>query len=118
MVVCIPVTKEGHLDPRWGRADRVAVVSVSGTSGIESWEEFEVGWGWRHDEGPEGQHHARVATFLREHGVTTVVAAHMGEGMIHMLGRMGIRVHLGADGLAREAALAALGSRRPAGEWA
>ena len=41
--------------------------------------------------------------FLREQGVETVVAHHMGDGMTRMLNTMGIPVHLGASGDARTA---------------
>lgn len=112
LIVCIPVTAEGELDPRWGRADRVAIVNVSGES-IESWSEFEVGWGRLHDSGPEGAHHARVASFLREHAVEVVVADHMGPPMAHMLDRMGIEVRLGANGIARDALVNAARKQPP-----
>lgn len=105
--VCVPVTQDGSIDPRWGRADRVAIAEV-GDTGIDAWQEHEVGWGRLHDAGPEGQHHARVATFLRDHGVGVVVAHHMGGGMEQMLARMEIEVHLGASGNARDAVLRAL----------
>ncbi len=42
--MCIPVTKSGAVDPRWGRADRVAVADVSDGQ-VTSWEEFQVQWG-------------------------------------------------------------------------
>jgi hypothetical protein len=29
MIVCVPVTPTGEIDPRWGRAARVAVVDES-----------------------------------------------------------------------------------------
>ncbi len=104
MTICIPVTHDGLVDPRWGRAQRVAVASV--TDGhVDGWEEFDVGWGSTHDQGPEGQHHARVARFLQEHGVQLVVANHMGPGMAQMLAKMGIAVRLGASGTARDAVL-------------
>lgn len=106
-IVCVPVTQDGLVDPRWGRADRVAVGAVSG-DGIDSWTEFDVGWGRLHDEGPEGTHHARVARFLQEHGIETVVANHMGDGMTQMLVKMGIAVRLGAAGRAREAVLTSI----------
>lgn len=113
MIVCLPVRQDGSLDPRWGRAERVAVAEVS-ANGIESWHEFEVGWDRLHDSGTEGGHHARVARFLREHAVEAVVANHMGPDMEHMLGKMEIEVRLGAAGRAREAALAVLsGARSP-----
>lgn len=108
MVVCIPVTEEGLVDQRWGHAERV-VVAVVIQSGIESWNEFEVGWGSLHDSGTEGGHHARIARFLQEHKVEAIVANHMGPPMEHMLGKMGIEVRLGAAGPAKEAALGTLG---------
>jgi predicted Fe-Mo cluster-binding NifX family protein len=110
MIVCLAVTDDGFVDPRWGRADRVAVADV-GANGIESWHEFDVGWDHLHDSGPEGGHHARIARFLREHNVEAVVANHMGPPMGHMLGKMGIEVRLGTAGRAREAALGVLGGR-------
>ena len=106
LVVCVPVAADGTMDPRWGRADRVALAEVSGGK-IVGWNEIVVSWGTLHDEGPEGLHHARVVTFLREHGVQAVVAGHMGEGMRHTLAKLGLRVHLGSTGDARAAVLAA-----------
>ncbi len=103
MIVCIPVTVDGLVDPRWGRAQRVAIAHLKGDQ-IESWEVFEVGWGTLHDSGPEGQHHARVARFLQEQRVEVVVAEHMGPGMTEMLAKLGIAVRLGAAGSARDAA--------------
>jgi predicted Fe-Mo cluster-binding NifX family protein len=108
VIVCVPVTPDGLIDPRWGRADRVAIASL-GSAGIDSWAEHEVGWGRSHDEAGEGQHHAQVARFLRDHGVAAVVAHHMGEGMQLMLGKMGIDVVLGASGRAADA----VGALRP-----
>ena len=29
MRVCVPITDDGQVDPRWGRADRVAVADVA-----------------------------------------------------------------------------------------
>ena len=107
MRVCVPVTPDGSVDPRWGRADRVAVAEVT-AAGVGSWQEHDVGWGALRESGPEGTHHARIARFLLELDVEAVVANHMGAGMEHMLGKMGIAVHLGAAGPARDAVLAAL----------
>jgi predicted Fe-Mo cluster-binding NifX family protein len=87
IVVCVPVTTEGALGPRWGRAKKVAVATVS-QDGIDDWQEFDVSWDSLHDAGTEGSHHARVARFLREHNVEAVAAHHMGPGMEHMLGKM------------------------------
>ena len=117
MIVCVPVTPAGEIDPRWGRAARVAVADVR-DGGISSWEEFEVGWDTLHDVGSEGGHHARVARFLMEQGTEVVVADHMGESMLHMLAEMGVDVRLGAGGDARSAVLAAAAGRadpRPLG---
>lgn len=102
MIVCVPVTTDGNIDPRWGRADWVAIADVQDGK-IKTWLEVEVSWSRLHDEGTEGSHHARVVKFLREHGVEAVVAHHMGEGMTRMLSTMEIPVHLGASGDARTA---------------
>ena len=102
MIVCAPVRLDGNIDPRWGRADWVALAEVV-DGHIKTWREVEVSWSRLHDEGTEGSHHARVVKFLREQGVETVVAHHMGDGMTRMLNTMGIPVHLGASGDARTA---------------
>jgi predicted Fe-Mo cluster-binding NifX family protein len=106
MIVCAPVTRDGIIDPRWGRADWVAVADVDGDQ-IASWQEVEVSWSRLHDEGTPGSHHARVVTFLREHQIEAVVANHMGDGMVRTLDGMSLPVHLGAAGDARAAVLAA-----------
>ncbi|HLZ48897.1 MAG TPA: NifB/NifX family molybdenum-iron cluster-binding protein [Candidatus Limnocylindria bacterium] len=98
------------MDPRWGRAARVALATVAGDT-IQQWQEIDVHWEELHDAGGEGQHHARVARFLQENGVQAVVAAHMGAPMEQMLRKMGIALHLGASGIARDAVARVLGSR-------
>ena len=108
MLVCVPVTDDGRIDPRWGRAARVAVVDVRDGS-IAGWQEFDVGWGEAHDAGAEGSHHARVARFLLDQHVEVVVANHMGDDMRHMLQKMGVEVRLGAAGDARAAVTAPAG---------
>ena len=106
MVICLAIADDGCIDPRWGRAQRVAI--ATGEAGaITGWEEFDVAWNMLHDTGPEGAHHARVARFLREHHVDTVLANHMGEGMARMLQKMGVAVRLGLVGEARGAVTAA-----------
>ncbi len=109
MKVCVPVTADGQVEPRWGRADRVAVADVAGGE-IRGWQEFTVDWGTLHDQGTEGAHHARIARFLREHQVQAVAVHHVGPGMQRMLGSMGIQVVTGPGGDARDAARAAAGS--------
>ena len=108
MNVCVAVAADGSIDPRWGRADRVAVARVDDGQ-IVRWEEIQVSWGALHDQGSEGLHHARVVTFLREHQVQAVVAAHVGDGMRHTLAKLGLRVELGRTGDARAAVLAVAG---------
>ena len=102
MIVCAPVTKEGMIDPRWGRADWVAVADVVDGE-VVSWRDVEVSWSRLHDEGTPGSHHARVVSFLRDEHVEAVVVNHMGDGMTRMLETMGLPVHLGAAGDARAA---------------
>ena len=114
MIVCVPVTPTGEIDPRWGRAARVAVADAR-DGAVTSWEEIEVGWDGLHDMGSEGGHHARVARFLLEHGAEVVVADHMGDPMLHMLAEMGVEVRLGAGGDARAAVLAATAGRADPG---
>ena len=106
MIAAIPVSTDGSVGPRWGRAEQIAVVDAS-PDGIIRWDEYDVGWDAAHDEGTEGAHHARVARFLQEHHVDTVVAGHMGDGMTRMLGTMRIAVVLGAAGDARAQVLEA-----------
>jgi predicted Fe-Mo cluster-binding NifX family protein len=110
MIVCVPVTQAGEIDPRWGRASRVAVADLR-DGALASWEEIEVGWDALHDTGSEGGHHARVARFLQEHRTEVVVAHHMGDPMLQMLAAMGLDVRLGASGNARVAVLAASAGR-------
>lgn len=102
MIVCAPVTPDGNIDPRWGRADWVAIAEIEDRK-IKNWREVEVSWSRLHDEGTEGSHHARVVKFLKENGIEAVVANHMGDGMTRMLKSMEIPVHLGASGDARAA---------------
>jgi predicted Fe-Mo cluster-binding NifX family protein len=110
LVVCVPVTTQGLIDPRWGRANRVAITEVT-DGGIGAWHEHDVRWDELHDAGTEGSHHARVARFLQDHHVQAVVANHMGEPMVRMLERMGVKVWLGAVGDAREAVVGAIGNQ-------
>jgi predicted Fe-Mo cluster-binding NifX family protein len=102
LIVCVPVTATGEVDPRWGRAERVAVARLE-DGRITAWEEVSVAWDALHDVGTEGGHHARVARFLRDHGIEVVVAGHMGPPMVEMLGRLRIVARLGVGGDARAA---------------
>lgn len=102
MIVCVPVTATGEVDPRWGRAERVAVARLEGGT-ITAWAEHDVAWDALHEIGSEGGHHARVARFLRDQRVEVVVAGHMGPPMVEMLGKLRIVAKLGAAGDARQA---------------
>jgi len=100
MKVCVPVTADGQVDPRWGRADRVAVAEVADGE-IRDWQEITVAWGTLHGQGTEGAHHARVARFLRDNGIQAIAVGHVGPGMQRMLASMAIRVVTGLSGDAR-----------------
>ena len=106
MILCVPVTTTGEVDPRWGRAGRVAVAEVVGGK-VRRWDKYDVAWDRLHDEGTEGGHHARVARFVQEHRASVVVAHHMGDPMLQMLRQMDIGVRLGVSGNARLAVVAA-----------
>ncbi|MDH2904047.1 MAG: NifB/NifX family molybdenum-iron cluster-binding protein [Actinomycetota bacterium] len=107
MILCVPVTSDGQVDPRWGRAQHVAVANVV-DGDIESWREIEVSWDRLHDEGTSAQHHARVARFLLQNHVEGVVVNHVGDGMVRMLSTMKLPLYLEATGDARAAVLAAV----------
>jgi len=110
MIVCIPVDDGGGVGPSWGRAAKVAVGDVQHGE-IVAWDEYEVGWDVAHDQGGHGAHHARIVTFLREHGVEAVAVRAMGEGMTRVMKAMDIPVWSDADGRARDVALAVAAGR-------
>jgi predicted Fe-Mo cluster-binding NifX family protein len=107
MRACVTVEAD-EVGRGWGRAERVAIAEVVDAA-ITSWSEHEVRWGDLHDSGTEGAHHARVVRFLREQGIELVVTHHMGQGQYTMIGKLGIRVVLDAQGDARTAVLTAAG---------
>lgn len=109
MIVMTTLAADGAVGGGLGRASDVALATVTDGQ-LRSWNEVHVGWDHLHDEGTEGSHHARIATFLKEHDVAAVVAQHAGPGMQRMLGTMGIRLLLGASGDARQAVLDAAAS--------
>ena len=105
VVVWVPVTADRQVDHSWGKAPRVALVSVEGGR-VTRWDEHAVGWDVLHDEGAPGSHHARVVRFLREHDVRAVAASHMGPPMQNTLTKLGIILALDAAGDAEVAAVA------------
>jgi len=102
--LCAPVTESGEIFPKWCRADRLVLAAVRSEE-IITWEETQVWWADAHDGSTEQEHHARMATFLRERAVDIVVVDHMGNCLRGALLRMEIAVHQGAAGLARQAIL-------------
>ena len=108
MIVAIALSLDGAAGQGWGRAPRVAIARVE-DGRIEAWDEHDVRWDVLHDEGSEGGHHARIARFLREHGVELVMAGHMGPPMVRMLDGMNVAVRLGSERDPRAAAIAAAG---------
>jgi predicted Fe-Mo cluster-binding NifX family protein len=107
MILMTPVTPEGQADARFGRAHWVAVAEVE-EGQIASWQVHEVSWDVLHDESPHGVHHARVMTFLKEHGVEAVVSAEMGAGMARMLESAKLLVLPARPGDAKASVLGAL----------
>lgn len=88
-IIATPITPDGHIEPRFGRAPRVAVAHVSDGE-ITDWTEYQVDWDVLHDGEGEGAHHARIVRFMREHHVGAVVAEHMGPGMVNTLTKLGL----------------------------
>ncbi len=107
-VAAVAVDEDGNVDAHWGRAQRLAVAEVR-DGVLTRWEESDVRWDTLHETDSERAHHARVARYLKQQGVTVVVAFHMGHGMRAVLERMGVTIRLGASGDARHAVLSALG---------
>ena len=107
MIVAVPVTPEGLVDPRWGKADQVAVATVR-DGAIQQCVVHQTDWQRSHDEGHHGTHHARVVRFLRDNDVEAVVIDHAGAPMLNTMQKMGLKIVLDVAGPAREAALLAL----------
>jgi predicted Fe-Mo cluster-binding NifX family protein len=115
MIIAVNVVG-GLVGSGLGRAATIAVADVE-DSQIRSWEEYEVRWDLSHDQPAQpltvgtrpdashGSHHARIVSFMKEHGVQVVVTGHVGPPMAHTLDLMGITVVTGAIGDAKQAAL-------------
>jgi len=73
-VVIVAVTvADGRVGHGLGRAETVAVADVRDGK-VQDWTEVDVHWGALHDIGSEGEHHARIVRFFREHHIERVVA--------------------------------------------
>jgi predicted Fe-Mo cluster-binding NifX family protein len=101
-IICAPITDDEQIGSSWGKAPAVAIATVDDGT-IESWRTEAVSWNVSHDEGTPGSHHARVARFVQDNGITTVLAFHMGEPMRNMLTKLGVDVQQGVSGNARRA---------------
>ena len=108
MVIAAAVEADGSIGHTWGKARTVAVAAVR-EGRVVDWQEYAVGWDAAHDQGTHGAHHARVVRFLREYGVETVLARHVGDGMRRTLAGMGVRLVEVPGGDARAAMATAAG---------
>jgi len=108
MIIATPVDAAGQSAHAWGRAHWVAVAEVTDT--ITSWDVHEVSWDDLHDSGTHGSHHARVVSFLKDHGIQAIVVDHVGEGMARMLDTMNIPLLPASAGDAKESVLHAVRS--------
>lgn len=106
MIIAVPVTPLGMVDPRWGKAHDVVIAHVDGEE-IVSWEQHEVCWDDLHDQGEHGAHHARIVRFLRDQRVEAVVINHCGAPMMNTMDKMGLVIVVDAEGEAREVVLRA-----------
>jgi predicted Fe-Mo cluster-binding NifX family protein len=98
MKLAIPVTPDGAVDHRWGRAHNVADVDVADDDTISSWKVHEVNWDELHDSGTHGAHHARIVRWLRENSIEAVIVNHCGQGMVNTMQKMGLLIVWDADG--------------------
>ena len=107
-VVIVAVTvADGRVGHGLGRAETVAVADVRDGK-VQDWTEVDVHWGALHDIGSEGEHHARIVRFFREHHIERVVAGGAGAGMRQTMAKMGVTVLTDLSGDARAAAVAAV----------
>lgn len=103
MKIAIPVTPEGQVDPRFGKAHFVAVAEVN-DDGTETtqWDVQEVNWDELHDIEPHGTHHGRIVRFLTDNNVDSVIINHAGESMLNTMAKMGLIIVTEAEGDAKE----------------
>lgn len=101
--VAVPINLE-QLVGGLGRAHWMGVGKVA-EGAVSDWAVHEVEWDVLHDVGSHGGHHARIVTFMRDHGVDVVVAGHIGEPMQNTLTKLGVRIVMGAEGEPSAAAL-------------
>lgn len=105
--VCIPLNPDGTIHDRLGQANSVAICHVDGNS-VTEWRQIVVDWDTTYGVDVLGVHHPRVIRFLQEHQVTAVVADNVCDIMKSTLPTLGITVHAGVTGDAREVVAGAL----------
>ncbi len=101
MNIAIPVTNEGLVDLKWGKARTVAIAEVEGED-ILSWTEHEVKWDEHHDAVTEGAHHAAIVSFLKEQDVEAVILNRCGAPMLNTMTKMGLVIATDAEGDAKD----------------
>lgn len=99
MKIAIPVTPDGQVDPRFGKAHFVAIAGLSddGTETL-SWDVTEVNWDELHDSSEHGTHHARIVRFLKDNEADAVIIGHAGASMLNTMAKMGIIIVTDAEG--------------------
>lgn len=107
MTIAIPVTAEGAVFERLGKAPFVATC-VLRDGEVTGWTEHAVGWDQTYGVDVMGNHHARVMRFMQDNEVTDVVAADVCDNMRRSLEAKGVSLHADHAGDARAAVLAAL----------
>lgn len=101
MIIAVPVTSDGQVDIKWGKAHNVAIAEVQDNQIVE-WDEHEVGWDVLHDSSTEGSHHARIVTFLKENAVDSVIINRCGAPMLNTMAKMNLVIATDAEGNAKD----------------
>lgn len=100
--IAIPLTLDGAVFDRLAKAP-LAATCVLRDGEIADWTEHAVGWDQTYGVDVMGNHHARVMRFMKDQGVTTVVAADVCDNMRRSLEAQGVVVYDGQKGDARVA---------------
>ncbi len=103
MIIAIPVTPEGQVDVKFGKAHWVALAEVN-ADGTETtnWTVEEVNWDELHDSSPHGTHHGRIVRFLSDNNAEAVIINRAGASMLNTMAKMGLVIVTEAEGDAKE----------------
>lgn len=101
--LCIPMNLDGTIHDRLGSAPVVATCGIRDGQ-IVDWTEHPVEWDRTYGVDVPGVHHPRLIRFMRDQGVTDVVADDVCESVQRVMATMGIAAHLHVTGDARTAA--------------